>query len=101
MNNHNWHGFHGDNAIGSIKTTLHGCGSAQLDFGNCYRKGITQVKLNGELIGEASSNTPNKVIEFDFKAGAILKLRDEGGNSVIQFTKFTILNCDTFHNTNL
>ena len=56
--------------------------------------------MDGNEISAADPNT-QKVVEFDFKAGAILMLRDEGGNSVIQFTKFTILNCGTFHNTNL
>ena len=94
MNNRNWHGFHGDDEIGSIKTTLHGCGSAQLDFGNCYYEGITQVRLNGELIGEASTNTPSKVIEFDYNDGAILELQ-ELNTAIIVFNDLSITKCNT------
>ena len=48
-NDKNWHGFIGDDLIGSIKTILNGCGKAKLDFGNCYKTGTTQVKLDGKV----------------------------------------------------
>ena len=59
-------------------------------------KGTVKVYLDGNGISAAGPKT-QKVFEFDFQAGSILMLRDEGQNSVIQFTKFTILNCGTFH----
>ena len=96
-----WFGWKSGNGVGSISTTLTAAsGRGQLSFGNCWDNGNVKVYLDGNEISAADPNT-QKVVEFDFQPGAILMLRDEGGNSVIQFTKFTILNCGTFHNTNL
>ena len=92
MTDNNWHGWTGNDAIGSIKTKLKGCGTAKLNFGNCYIKGITQVTLDDKLIDEASSNTISKIIEFDFEDGAILELR-ELYTGIIVFNDLTITKC--------
>ena len=63
-NNKSWHGYIGDDLIGSIKTILNGCGKAILDFGNCYKSGTTQVKLNGKVSLVMDSVTQNPI---DFK----------------------------------
>ena len=88
----NWHGYIPNDAIGSIKTKLKGCGTAQLNFGNCFQKGITQVTLDGEIIGTAPSNAKNKIIEFDFKDGAFLELQ-ELNTGIIVFNDLTITKC--------
>ena len=83
---------------GSIKTTLHGCGKAELDFGECWNSDslnyhidhYTQVKLNGIEIGRAKE--VSKKIQFNFKEGDVLELRDRG-YTVIRFNDFTILSC--------
>ena len=92
-----WFGWSNGAEVGSISTTLMAAsGRGQLSFGNCWDKGTVKVYLDGNKIFAAGPKI-QKVVEFDFQAGAILMLRDEGQNSVIQFTKFTILNCGTFH----
>ena len=92
MTDNNWHGWTGNDDIGSIKTRLKGCGTAQLNFGNCYEKGITQVTLDGEIIGTAPSNAKNKIIQFDFEDGAILELQ-ELNTGIIVFNDLTITKC--------
>ena len=95
-----WFGWKSGNGVGSISTTLTAAsGRGQLSFGNCWDNGNVKVYLDGNEISAAGPNT-QKVVEFDFQAGAILMLRDEGQNSVIQFTKFAILKC-SFHVFNL
>ena len=92
MTDNNWHGYIGNDVIGSIKTKLKGCGTAQLDFGNCFEKGITQVTLDGKIIGNAPQNMKNKIIEFDFEDGAILELQ-ELYTAIIVFNDLTITKC--------
>ena len=92
MRDNNWHGWINDDAIGSIKTKLKGCGTAQLNFGNCYKKGITQVTLDEKVIGEAHHSTISKIIEFDFEDGAILELQ-ELNTGIIVFNDLAITKC--------
>ena len=92
MRNNNWHGWIGNDDIGSIKTKLKGCGTAQLNFGNCYERGITQVTLDQKLIGTAFNNTISKIIEFDFEDGAILELQ-ELNTGIIVFNNLAITKC--------
>ena len=92
MTDTNWHGWIGGNEIGYIKTKLKGCGTAQLDFGNCYKNGITQVILDGKIIGKAPRNTKSKIIEFDFEDGAILALQ-ELHTGIIVFNDLTVIKC--------
>ena len=92
MTDNNWHGYSIQDAIGSIKTKLKGCGTAQLNFGNCFTKGITQVTLDEKIIGTASAETISKMIEFDFEDGAILELQ-ELHTGIIVFNDLTITQC--------
>jgi hypothetical protein len=89
-----WYGFTGNAEVGSISTTLYKsskCG--RLDFGNCWHAGTVKVYLAGELIGEASPNTPSKIIEFAIPEDSQLEIKDEGENSVIKFTNFEMVDC--------
>ena len=92
MTDNNWHGYTSNDAVGSIKTKLRGCGSAQLNFGNCFIKGITQVTLDEKIIGIASAETMTKIIEFDFEDGVILELQ-ELYTGIIVFNDLTITKC--------
>ena len=76
--------------VGTISTRLHGNGEGTLDFGNCWDAGEVKVYLNDELIAFAEKNTPTKTVSFYFQDGDILKLRDEGANSVIALNGITM-----------
>ena len=93
-----WYGYNYYNK-GSIKTTLHGCGKAELDFGECwntndykYNGRHIQVNLNGNEIGRAKAKELSKKIQFDFKEGDVLVLRDQN-YGFMRFNNFTILSC--------
>ena len=93
-----WYGYISGLSEGSIKTTLHGCGKAELDFGECTkyspnsRYTYTQITLNGNEIGRANARELSKKIQFDFKEGDVLELHDRG-YAMIRFNNFTILSC--------
>ena len=92
-----WYGFNWGLSVGSIKTTLHGCGKAELDFGECWdsqnwNSRYTQINLNGNEIGRAKARELRKKIQFDFKEGDVLELHDRGYAMII-FNNFTILSC--------
>ena len=79
----NWFGFDHGAGVGTISTVLPGYGEATLDFGNCWDRGEVKVYLNDKIIASAQTNTPTKTVSFNFQDGDILKLKDEGANSVI------------------
>ena len=92
-----WRGCDGDNSWfgwggnGYIETTLHGCGRARLDFGNC-----AQCKVSVQLCGKtiATHCFASKTIEFDFKEGDVLRLShctSKGG--IIKFNSFKVIHC--------
>ena len=78
----NWFGWT-HRGIGSVRASLRGSGVADLDFGNCWTSGVVRVYLNEKEVASAKENTPSKNISFNFLDGDVLKLQDEGGNSVI------------------
>ena len=89
-----WFGYSGDSAVGTISTKLYTsahCG--KLEFGNCWNVGVVKAYFDDKLIGEAQANTPNKIVEFPILKDGELKIRDEGANSVIKFTKFELVPC--------
>ena len=82
--------------MGTVSTKLHKsthCG--KLDFGNCWDAGVVKAYFDDKLIGEAQPNTPNRIVEFHIPKDGELKIRDEGANSVIKFTKFELVECKT------
>ena len=89
-----WYGWKGHAGVGSISTTLTASGRAELSFGNCWDAGTVKVYLDGTEIASAGPEL-HKTIAFDFNAGAVLSIRDEGANSVIQISGFKILTCGT------
>ena len=87
---------------GYIRTSLNKCGRARLNFGNCYIESkispnhYVQVNLNNIEIGQAYVGETNKTIEFDFKDGDVLELRDivqHRSSSMIKFNDFAIITC--------
>lgn len=119
----NWFGWCDGNCggrdnIGSIETTLRNCGTATLDFGNCYKKFFyfagkyekkkyyipnvsnckVHVYIDGKLISTALQNTPQKLVTFNFKDGSKLKITDgESGNNacIMMFNNFEIISCSS------
>ena len=88
-----WWGDYAGQPSGYIRTRLNVCGKARLNFGNCYlNSDNVQVNLNNNEIGRAKGGTDNKTIEFEFKDGDILELRDMG-EATIKFNDFAIINC--------
>ena len=81
--------------LGSIETTLSGCGTAKLDYGNCYEHGEVRVYLDGNQIDVAYPHTPNKIVEFEFKEGSKLKITEgeDGDNCMMKFSSFNVINC--------
>ena len=86
-----WYGWNGGSSVGSLSTRLIGSGSAQLDFGNCWNAGEVKVYLAGREIGSAPANTPTRSVTFDFEDSPTLELKDEGGNSIVQFNSLKIV----------
>ena len=86
-----WYGYF-LGGVGSLSTTLNGCGVATLDFGQCCGcKGIfTQVNLNGNEIARTDQLT--LTITINFCDGDILELKHEV-DGYIRFNSFTVLSC--------
>ena len=119
----NWFGYCDGNCggrdhIGSIETTLRNCGTATLDFGNCYKKFFyfagkiekekyyipnvsnckVHVYIDGKLISTALQNTPQKLVTFNFTDGSKLKITEgESGNTscMMMFNNFEIISCSS------
>ena len=89
-----WFGYTGSSGVGTVSTKLKKtdyCG--KIDFGNCWDAGVVKVYFDDKVIGEAQPNTLNKVVTFPIPKDGELKIRDEGANSVIRFTKFELVEC--------
>ena len=89
-----WYGWKLHSGVGSISTTLTASGSAELSFGNCWAFGTVKVYLDDIEIASAGP-VEHKTMAFDFQSGAVLSIRDEGDNSIIQISKFEILTCSS------
>ena len=89
-----WYGYQPGTSVGSISTTFPAPGRAELSFGNCWHDpGTVKVYLDGTEIASAGPNL-HKTVAFDFNTGSVLSIYDEGYNSVIQISKFKILDCE-------
>ena len=87
-----WYGYL-NGGVGSLSTTLNGCGVAILDFGQCCGckpSPSTLVNLNGNEIGRTDQLTMS--ITFNFCDGDILELKHEL-NGYIRFNSFTVISC--------
>ena len=87
-----WYGWKLNSGVGSISTTFTAYGNAELSFGNCWASGTVKVYLDEIEIASADP-VKHKTVTFDFQPGAVLSIRDEGANSIIQISKFKILTC--------
>ena len=62
--------------VGFVQAIFRGSGHAMLGFGNCYQVGVTNVYLNGQLIGSAGPRQ-NSHVSFLYKGGDILRIAEE------------------------
>ena len=72
----NFWGFAGGEPNGFVEATFRGSGNAILGFGNCVECGVTNVYLNGKLIGSAGPHQ-NSHVNFKYKGGDILRVTEE------------------------
>ena len=79
----------GSKAEGSISAKFKSSGSATLDFGNCYKKGIVVVNLNGARKSAAKAKVPSKSINFEFVTGDELKIIEKEGG-IINLNSFKV-----------
>ena len=71
-----WYGYSNGKKVGSIHVALLGSGNANLNFGNCYNRGLVKVLLNGKELSQASANTPEKTISFRYNHRNILTVKE-------------------------
>lgn len=94
----NWFGMSKGALVGTLTSpTLQGCGTATVEFGNCWNAGSVNLYLNGEHIDTAETDGalggPTQLKSFSFQDGDYIQLKDEGSNSAIRFKSFSI-QCD-------
>ena len=81
---------------GDISTTLHGCGHAKLDIGNCDSGSFkVKVYIDGRVIGEVPGGVNGKIFTFEFKEGSDLKIHS--GNGIVKFNNFEVIDCYTYN----
>merc|ERR1719181_2390556 len=85
-----FHAYKNGNGVGVASKTMKGSGNAKLEYGNCWNAGNANVYLNGKKISSAPRLTRSKTVNFAFKSGDKLEVKDENGNAVIQIIRLTI-----------
>ena len=73
--NASWFGWKDGSPVGSISTILYGNGTALITFGNCWKKGLVRLYINGNEVYTVHSNIL-VTIEFDFNDGDKLELKE-------------------------
>ena len=68
-----WFGWKTSYQVGSINTTLSGCGNATLDFGNCNEGGRVVAYKNGKELGHVYG-LENMTIAFEFFDGDLIEI---------------------------
>ena len=81
-----WYGWKGLDNVGSINTTLFGCGNATLDFGNCSNKGSVVAYKNGEELATVR-HLRNTSVTFEFSDLDLIDIR-EFKSGIILFNNF-------------
>ena len=89
----NWYGWSAYAKVGTLSTTFQSTGVATIDFGNCWDTGVVRVYLDDVVIAAASAGSKSVKKTFHFTRGSVLKIKDEGPNSVIELNSITF-HCD-------
>ena len=87
-----WFGFSYKNNVGTINTTLSGCGKATLNFGNCGYAGRVVFYKNGKELGMANA-FENKTIAFEFFDGDLIEIQDHDRGSTMLLNNFVQDHC--------
>ena len=80
-------------AAGFVEATLKGSEGGTLDFGSCYKGGITKVYLNHRTIAHARGNHQSATISFEFKRGDVLKIKEEQ-TGIMKINSFKLEDCE-------
>ena len=83
-----WFGWNEGTDEGEISTKLFCNGIGTLSFGNCGTGGTVTAYLQDIEIGSSNENAINNEIIFEFKSTDVLKLKEKGQGSIIQFNSF-------------
>ena len=81
-------------AAGFVEATFKGSGRGTLDFGSCYKGGITKVYLNGRPIAHARGNHQSAIVSFKYKRGDVLKVKEEQ-TGIMKINSFKLDDCET------
>ena len=73
-----WYGLTSGAANGYVQATFDGSGKGTLNYGNCYEYGWVRVYLNNVMISQANANIKNKMVDFQFSKGDVLKIAEAG-----------------------
>ena len=92
-----WHGWSGHADVGTLSTTLKGSGFVTVDFGNCWDQGVVKLYLDDKVISTAHVGDKRVVNTFFFTSNSVLKLKDEGANSVVALNSIAF-DCGTSNN---
>ena len=83
-----WYGWGCESSSGTLSTTLRGSGIITIRYGNCWDGGYVNIYLNNTLMDSAISHN-YKETSIEYEEGAIVKIKDEGANSVIKLISIT------------
>ena len=83
---------------GFVEATFKGSGRGTLDFGSCFKGGITKVYLNDRPIANARGNHQSATISFEYKRGDVLKIKEEQ-TGIMKINSFKLEDCEKEGNT--
>ena len=80
--NINWYGWGSGDKAGTASVTLAGYGRAELNFGNCFNKGVVQVFLSDTLLSSATASQLSKKVMFNYHKGDVLTIIELGDGNI-------------------
>ena len=90
-----WFGWSHNAEVGVLSHVLPAAGTGTVDFGNCWSDpGDCVLYINEHEVQRAGPDNLHVTASITFNAGDVLKLQDEGQNSVCKLTSLN-LQCST------
>merc|ERR1711865_276142 len=86
-------GWKSGNAVGAIRLTLSGSGTAVVVFGNPHTGGTVKLSLDTTEIASVGANTNSRVATFAFTDGQVVKI--EEFNAIIVFYSISFACADS------
>ena len=90
----NYYAWTNGSGVGQMIKTMTGSGTGVLTFGNCGDAGEVKVYMNGAIVAAAATGYPQETYEFTYANGDVLKIRDEGANSVVLMSSLNLTAAD-------